>query len=125
MYKFTTILDKAQIGEGTKIGNYCEINGIIGKNCSIQAFVFIPQGITIEDDVFIGPGTIFLNDKYPPSNGRHWEKTLVKSGAVIGGGVVILPGITIGKSIVGAGSVVTKDIPDNETWFGNPAKKYE
>ena len=123
MYKFTTILNKAIIGEGTRIGNYCEINGTIGKNCSIQAFVFIPFGITVEDNVFIGPGVVFTNDKHPPSGG-NWSETLVKKGAVIGGGAVILPGVTIGiNAVIGAGATVTKDVPDNETWVSNPARK--
>lgn len=102
------------MGENVKIGN----------NCSIQSFVFIPKGITIEDNVFIGPGTIFLNDKYPPSD--NWGTTLVKQGARIGGGCIILPNVVIGENaLVGAGSVVTSLIPPNEVWFGNPAKFYK
>jgi UDP-2-acetamido-3-amino-2,3-dideoxy-glucuronate N-acetyltransferase len=89
----------------------------------IRAFTFIPTGVVIEDDVFIGPHVTFTNDKYPKIN-TDWKllKTVVKRGASIGGGSVILP-ITIGKnSLIGAGSVVTKDIPDNAIAVGNPAK---
>ena len=101
------------IGDGVKIGN----------KVRIQAFAFIPKGVTLEDDVFIGPHVVFTNDKRPPSWGVHWADTLVKQGASIGAGAVILPGITIGvKAVIGAGAVVTKDVPDGETWVGNPAK---
>ncbi len=95
----------------------------IGKKCKIQAFAFIPGGVTIEDDVFIGPRVTFTNDKYPPSSGKHWAPTLVEKGAIVGAGAVILPGVTIGRgAIVGAGSVVTKDVPAHATVYGNPAR---
>jgi acetyltransferase-like isoleucine patch superfamily enzyme len=111
------------IGENTKIGAYTEIGKgvVVGDNCSIQARCLLYEGLTIEDNVFVGPGVIFLNDVYPPSYGKHWKKTLVKRGAAIGGGAVILPGVVIGEnSLVGAGSVVKKDIPAGEIWCGNP-----
>ena len=124
-WKFTTIHPRAKIGKGTMIGNFCEIGPVkIGKDVSIQAFVFIPAWVTIQDSVFIGPGVVFTNDKRPPSYGKYWAKTLVKKGASIGANATILPGITIGKkSIIGAGSTVTKDVPDGETWIGWPAHK--
>ena len=101
------------IGDGVKIGN----------KVKIQAFSFIPGGVTIEDDVFIGPRVTFTNDKYPPSGGKGWSETLVKRGAVIGAGAVILPGLTIGENAkVGAGAVVTKSVPDSVVVCGNPAK---
>ncbi len=122
------------IGDNTKIGSFVEIKqGVtIGKNCKIQAFSFIPEGITIEDGVFIGPHVTFTNDKYPKALNTHgvlkgtddWiiQKTVVKKGAAIGAGAVILPGITIGENAtVGAGSVVTKNVPPNTTVTGNPA----
>lgn len=120
------------VGSMASIGDNCTIHAfvwigdlaIIGNNCKIQAFSFIPNGVIIEDNVFIGPHVCFTNDKNPPSQGTGWEKTIVKTGAVIGAGAVILPGVVIGKeSVVGAGSVVTKSIPDGETWVGNPASK--
>jgi len=115
-----------------EIGGNCTIhshtwigdNVVIGSNVKIQAFAFIPDGVVLEDDVFIGPGCVFTNDKRPPSG--NWTKTLVKKGASLGANSTILPGITIGENVVvGAGSVITKDIPDGETWFGNPGRKYE
>ena len=93
---------------------------VIGSNVRIQAFCYIPGGVTIEDDVFLGPRVTMTNDRYPPS--PNLEKTLVKKGASIGAGAVILPGITIGENaIIGAGAVVTKDVPDGVTVYGNPA----
>lgn len=92
----------------------------------IEPFAFIPDGVEIEDDVFIGPHVCFTNDKFPPSHGKGWVKTLVKRGASIGAGAIILPGLTIGgKAKIGAGSVVTKDIPAGEVWYGNPAIKQD
>ena len=116
-----------KIGKGTKIGAFVEIgNGVtIGKNCKIQAFAYIPPGVAIEDNVFIGPHVCFTNDKRP-AIGAEWQiqPTLVKMGAVIGANATILPGITIGKNaVVGAGAIVTKSVPDGETWVGNPAHK--
>jgi len=138
-----SILDDAEIGKGTiihdqvnlykcKIGRNCKIGAfvyieegvIIGNNCKIKPFVFIPTGVVIEDDVFIGPNVTFTNDKYPRAKGS-WRllPTRVKRGASIGAGSVILPGLTIGEnSIIGAGAVVTSDVPDNAIVFGNPAR---
>lgn len=96
---------------------------VLGDHVKVQAFAFIPDGVTIEDFVFIGPHVCFTNDKKPPSHGKNWQKTLVKIGAVIGAGAIILPGITIGEyAVVGAGAVVTKDVPDKAVVVGNPAK---
>jgi len=119
-------LYKCKIGEDCKIDSYVYIEGNvkIGDRCKIRPFVFIPSGVTVEDEVFIGPGVIFTNDKYPRAKGR-WKmaKTLVKKGSSIGAGAVILPGVTIGcGAVVGAGSVVTKDVPDKAVVTGNPAR---
>lgn len=128
LWFFNNIHSTAKIGENTKIGSYCEIgkNVVIGKNCSIQAFVFMPCGVKLEDNVFVGPGTVFTNDKHPPSHGKSWMKTVVKAGASIGAHCTILPGVIIGeRALVGAGAVVTKDIPADEIWIGNPAAYYK
>ena len=119
-------LYKCKIGKNCKIDAYVYIEGdvTIGDNCKIRPFVFIPSGVTIEDNVFIGPGVVFTNDKYPKTGGA-WKlmPTRVREGASIGAGVTILPGITIGKNaIVGAGAIVTKDVPDNAVIIGNPAR---
>lgn len=134
IYNFVNIYG-CEIGDNTKIGSYVEIREEvkIGKNCKIQAFAFIPQGVIIEDEVFIGPHACFVNDKYPRATvkgklkekGEDWvaERTVVKKGASIGANATILGGVTIGEnSIIGAGSVVTKDIPPNVIATGNPAK---
>ncbi len=123
------------IGDNTKIGAFVEIqkNAIIGKNCKVSSHTFICEGVTVEDDVFIGHGVVFINDSYPrataPGGGLQteadWkvEPTLVKKGASIGSGAVILSKITIGeKAIVGAGAVVTADVPPNAIVAGNPAR---
>ena len=123
------------IGDNTKIGPFVEVqkNAFIGKRCKISSHTFICEGVTIEDDVFIGHGVMFINDKYPRSTNESgelqteadWEvvQTLVKQGASIGSNATLLCGITVGSgSIVGAGSVVTRDVPKNTVVAGNPAK---
>lgn len=98
----------------------------IGRNVKIQAFAFIPNGVTVEDDVFIGPHVCFTNDPkmdIVPQGRFTPTKTLVKRGARIGANATIRAGVTIGKdAIIGMGAVVTKDVPDGQTWVGNPAK---
>jgi UDP-2-acetamido-3-amino-2,3-dideoxy-glucuronate N-acetyltransferase len=102
------------------IGN----NVSIGDRCKVQAFSFIPEGVTIGNDVFIGPSVTFTNDLYPPSD--NWLPTRVDDEASIGAGAVILPGIVIGAGArVGAGSVVTKDVPPHAVVYGNPARVHE
>lgn len=121
------LLYGCSIGENTIVGAFTEIGKdvIIGSDCKIQAHCFIPEGVVIEDNVFIGPGTMFCNDKRPTAKGDVWtlERTLVMEGASIGAGCVILPGIIIYEgAVIGAGSVVTKNISHNATVVGNPAR---
>ena len=123
------------IGDNTKIGAFVEIqkNATVGRNCKISSHTFICEGVTIEDDVFVGHNVAFINDSYPRATTREgtlqteadWkvEPTLVKRGASIGSGCTILANVTIGEhAIVGAGSVVTKDVPPHTIVAGNPAK---
>ena len=124
-----------EIGDHTKIGAFVEIqkNAHIGNNCKISSHSFICEGVSIEDGVFIGHSVTFINDSYPRAvNGdgelqteQDWivERTLVRKGASIGSGSTILSNVEIGEhAIVGAGSVVTKDVPANAIVAGNPAK---
>src|SRR3989304_615217 len=115
-----------KIGKRTKIDAYVYIEeGVaIGDDCKIRPFVFIPTGVTIEDDVFIAPHVTFTNDKYPRARGE-WKllRTLVKKHAAIGAGSTVNPGVTIGENaLVGAGSLVTRNVPDNAIAVGSPAR---
>lgn len=124
-----------EIGDESKLGTFVEVqkNAKIGKRCKISSHSFICEGVTIEDNVFIGHGVMFTNDIYPRSTAadgglqteKDWvvEPTLVKKGASIGSNATILARVTIGENaIVGAGAVVTKDVPPNTIVAGNPAK---
>lgn len=124
-----------EIGDESRIGTFVEIqkNAKIGRRCKISSHTFICEGVTVEDEVFIGHGVMFINDTYPRATAadgnlqteKDWvvEPTVVKRGASIGSGATILSRVTIGENaIVGAGSVVTKDVPPNTIVAGNPAR---
>ncbi len=134
IYKFVNLYG-CEVGDHTKIGCFVEIqkNARIGKHCKISSHTFICEGVTIEDRVFIGHNVTFINDKYPRATNRDgklqaeedWavQPILVRNGASIGSGATILCNVTIGENaIVGAGSVVTKNVPANTVVIGNPAR---
>jgi len=134
IYDFVNLYG-CEIGDNTKIGTFVEIQkGVkIGKNCKISSHSFICEGVTIEDHVFVGHHVVFINDRYPRATNERGElqteadwtvqPTLIKRGASIGSGAVILCTVTIGENaIVGAGSVVTKDVPPKTVVAGNPAR---
>ena len=133
IFGFTNLYG-CEVGDDTKIGTFVEIQkgAKIGRRCKVSSHTFICEGVTIEDEVFIGHHVVFTNDLFPraTANGQlqtdaDWKcvPTLVKRGASIGSGAVLLCGITIGEnSVVGAGSVVTKDVPANAIVAGNPAR---
>jgi UDP-2-acetamido-3-amino-2,3-dideoxy-glucuronate N-acetyltransferase len=127
-----------EIGDETRIGPFVEVQkgAKIGERCKISSHTFICEGVTIEPEVFVGHGVTFINDRYPQATNSagylkteaDWncQNTLVKRGASIGSGATLLGGLTIGENaIVGAGSVVTHDVPANATVTGNPAKPRE
>ena len=136
----------ARVGDGTKVWNQAQIreNAVVGENCIVSKNVYIDagavvgsrvkiennvnvyHGVTVEDDVFLGPSMTFTNDMYPRAFNGDWEvsETLVKRGASIGAGAVIVCGVTIGEyATIGSGSVVTKDVPAHALMVGNPAHR--
>jgi UDP-2-acetamido-3-amino-2,3-dideoxy-glucuronate N-acetyltransferase len=134
IYDFVNLYG-CEIGEGSKVGTFVEIQrgAKIGKNCKISSHTFICEGVTIEDNVFVGHNVTFINDLYPRAtnadgslqSAADWEcrPTLVKRGASIGSSVTLLCGITVGENaMIGAGSVVTKDVPAGAVVAGNPAR---
>lgn len=128
IWAFCNILENAVIGSECNICDHCSVENdvIIGNRVTVKNGVSIWDGMTIEDDVFIGPNAVFTNDIYPRSKVYHqdFDKTLIKKGATIGANAVIIAGHTIGQyAFVGAGAVITKDVPDFTIWYGNPAEQ--
>ena len=134
IYDFVNLYG-CEIGDQSRIGSFVEIQkgARVGRNCKVSSHTFICEGVTVEDEVFIGHGVNFINDKYPRATrpdgalqtGDDWEvvPTLVRRGASIGTGAIILAGVQIGeRAIVGAGAVVTRDVPAGAIVAGNPAR---
>lgn len=128
VWAFAHVQKGAQIGSGCNVGHgaYIEKGSVVGNHVTVKNNVSIFDGVTIEDDVFIGANIAFINDRFPRSHREdQWtlEKTLVRKGATLGAGAVIMCGVTIGQyALIGAGSVVTKNVPDHAIVVGNPAK---
>ena len=127
IWQYAVVLEQAVIGTNCNICAHTLIENdvLIGNNVTVKSGVYIWDGIIIEDDVFIGPCVAFANDKYPRSKQYPdtFAKTIVKKGASIGANATILPSITLGENcMIGAGSVVTRDVPENAVVVGNPAK---
>ncbi len=124
IWNYVVIGDGTKIGDNTIIGSFVDLgkNVTLGKNCNIQAHVTISNDCVLGDNVFIAPNSSLLNDKYPKST--FMTPPIIKDGAAIGGGVTILPNVTVGeKAVVGGGSVVAKDVPPRTVVAGCPAKK--
>lgn len=130
VWQFCVVMEGAVIGADCNLNAHTVVEGgaVIGDRVTLKCGVYVWDGITIEDDVFVGPNATFTNDKAPRSRVRPqtFDQTRVCKGASIGGGAVILPGVTIGAgAMIGAGAVVTKDVPAGETWVGNPARPHK
>jgi UDP-2-acetamido-3-amino-2,3-dideoxy-glucuronate N-acetyltransferase len=127
IWQYTIILPDARIGNNCNINAHCFVENdvIIGNDVTVKCGVYLWDGIILEDSVQIGPNVTFTNDKYPRAKQSFVvSRTVVKKGASIGANATIIGGITIGKyALIGAGSVVTKNVPDNALWIGNPAKQ--
>lgn len=130
IWQFCVIFPGCLIGENCNIcaNVLIENDVVVGNNVTIKSGVQLWDGVKLEDNVFVGPNVTFTNDVFPRSGNKEYKmlRTLVCSGASIGANCTILPGVTIGEgSMIGAGSVVTKDIPSGEIWMGNPARYYK
>lgn len=127
VWQHSVILNDARIGNNCNINAFCFVENdvVIGDNVTIKCGVYLWDGITLEDDVHIGPGVTFTNDLYPRS--KHpfkVERTVIRKGASVGANATLVPGITVGRyALIGAGSVVTRNVPNNTLWLGNPARQ--
>lgn len=126
IWQYVVVLPKAKIGDNCNICAHCFIENdvVIGNSVTVKCGVYLWDGITLEDNVQIGPNVTFTNDKYPRAKQQFvLQRTIVKKNASIGAGAVILGGVIIGENaLIAAGSIVTKDVPANELWVGNPAR---
>lgn len=127
IWQYAVILEGATIGENCNVNchTFIENDVIIGKNCTIKSGVYLWDGIRLGNNVFVGPNATFTNDKYPKSKNypEAFQQIIIEDNVSIGAGSVILGDVTIGEgALIGAGSVVTKNIPAKELWVGNPAK---
>ena len=130
IWQFCVVFPEAKIGTGCNIcaNVLIENEVVVGNNVTVKSGVQLWDGVTLEDNVFVGPNVTFTNDLFPRSKNPDWKlsKTVVKKGASIGANATILCGITIGENaMIGAGSVVTKDVPSGEIWIGNPARFFK
>lgn len=130
VWQFVVILKGARIGSNCNLNAHTLVEGgaIVGDRVTLKSGVYVWDNVILEDDVFCGPNATFTNDKFPKSRQRpaRFERTLVRAGASIGAGAVILPGIVVGaRAMVGAGAVVTKNVPDDAIVAGNPARIHE
>ena len=129
IWQYVVILPGAVLGRDCNVNALCLIEGdvVLGDRVTVKSGVQLWDGLTVEDDVFIGPNVAFTNDKYPRSKHypQSFQRTTIRRGASIGANATILGGVTIGEgALVGAGAVVTKDVPAGETWAGNPARRH-
>ena len=123
IWHHTLVAPHATIGHDCMIGSFCYIEATLGNRVRVQNACHLYSTTTVADDVFIGPGVLTLNDKHPPSSGAKYRDIHICHHAVIGGGAILLPGVTIGPAaVVGAGAVVTHDVAEGDTVIGNPAR---
>jgi len=128
VWQFCVVLPEAQIGRDCNLNAHCfvESDVVLGDRVTVKSGVYLWNGVRLENDVFVGPNVTFTNDRFPRSKTRpkQFITTIVRQGASIGAGSTILCGVTIGKrAMIGAGSMVTKNVPDGELWYGNPATR--